>query len=132
MSIKKIAEEDRRAVACFIQARWFSTYMAVRGQLIDMTLLDGFVAYDNGNIVGLVTYRIQGNECEIMSLDSLHENKGMGTQLLSRVIDIAADAECACVKLITTNDNIDAMRFYQMRGFDMTRLYRDTIAAAAS
>jgi GNAT superfamily N-acetyltransferase len=130
MLIKKIEEEERRAVACFIQKRWFSTQMAVRGQLIDMMLLDGFIAYDNGNIVGLITYRIQGNECEIMSLDSIHENEGTGTKLLKLVIKVAAEAECTCVKLITTNDNVNAMRFYQMRGFDMTQIYHGAVEAA--
>ena len=34
---------------------------------------------------------------------------------------------CSRITLITTNDNLPALRFYQKRGFDMVRLYRNAV-----
>ncbi|WP_058485021.1 GNAT family N-acetyltransferase [Defluviitalea phaphyphila] len=127
MYIRKISSENRNQVNDFIISKWFSTDMVVRGELVDMSTLDGFIMYDGENILGLVTYIIKENECEIMSLDSLKENHGIGTTLLNKVIEIAREKKCIKIKVITTNDNINAIRFYQKRGFDMTKLYYNAL-----
>ena len=108
-------------------SHWFSTVMVVRGELVDMTILDGFVMYEGEKIIGLITYKIKASECEIMSLDSLMENQGIGTTLVKKVIEIAMYNKCNRIKLITTNDNINALRFYQKLGFDMTKIYHNAL-----
>lgn len=127
MDLQLISSENRQQINDFINSRWFSTDMVVRGELVDMTLLDGFALYDNEAIIGLVTYRIQDKECEIMSLDSLRENQGIGTALVNKVIGMAVQKGCEKIRLITTNDNINALRFYQKRGFDMVRFYHNAL-----
>jgi len=127
MDFQPISSENRAQVNRFIQAHWFSTDMVIRGEVVDMTRVEGFLLFDHAEIIGLVTYRIQNEECEILSLDSLMENQGHGSALIVRVIHAAAAAGCQCVRLITTNDNINALRFYQKRGFDMTRLFHNSI-----
>lgn len=127
MDLQLISSENRQQINDFINSRWFSTDMVVRGELVDMTLLDGFALYDNEAIIGLVTYRIQDKECEIMSLDSLRENQGIGTALVNKVIVMAVQKGCEKIRLITTNDNINALRFYQKRGFDMVRFYHNAL-----
>lgn len=130
MDLRTISPKNREHVNKFIRDQWFTTEMAVRGKIVDMTKLEGIAAYDNENIIGLITYEIQGNECEIMSLDSLRENHDVGTILLNEVIKIASIMNCSKVKLITTNDNLNAIKFYQKRGFDMVHLYHDAVKAA--
>lgn len=127
MDIKIISAKNREQVNDFISSHWFSTDMVVRGEVVDMKVLDGFVVYDGETITGLTTYRIEDDECEIMSLDSLRENQGTGTALINKVIEKAAKEKCTKIKLITTNDNINAMRFYQKRGFDMAKLYHNAL-----
>lgn len=127
MDIKAISFENRAQVNDFIVSHWYSTDMVVRGEIIDMTVLDGFVVYEGENIIGLLTYKIDGTECEIVSLDSLVENKGIGTTLVNKVIETAKANNCTKIKLITTNDNLNAMRFYQKRGFDMVRIYHNAL-----
>lgn len=127
MNIKIISSENRRQINDFISSHWFSTDMVVKGELVDMTVLDGFAVYDDGTVIGLVTYRIKSNECEIMSLDSLREKQGIGTALVDKVIEIAREKKCTKIKLVTTNDNINAIRFYQKRGFDIVNLYRNAL-----
>ncbi len=127
VEFKPISSGNRDEVNGFIRAQWFSTDMVVRGAIVDMTKLGGFVAYADEKIAGLITYLIKGGECEIMSLDSLRERQGIGTALVNMVIKAASGRKCGKIKLITTNDNINAIGFYQKRGFDMTRIYHDSM-----
>lgn len=119
MLYTKISDDNREAVNEIILNTWFSTEMIVRGEIIDMTVLDGIVAYDEETIVGLVTYYIEGDVLEVVSIDSFNENQGVGTELTTRVIDYARQAGCHKVKLITSNDNFKALGFYQKRGFEL-------------
>ncbi|MDT8717962.1 GNAT family N-acetyltransferase [Clostridium sp. 19966] len=130
MDIKSITAENRNQINEFLIYHWFSTDMAVRGELVDMRTLAGFIAYERENIVGLVMYQIVDKECEIMSLDSLKEGKGIGTSLVDKVIEKSTELGCRRIKLITTNDNIKAIKFYQRRGFDMVNLYINAVVAS--
>lgn len=127
IEIKKINSKNRQQINNFISSCWFSTDMVVRGEIVDMTKMDGFASYENDRIIGLVTYRICDNECEIMSLDSLNERQGIGTALINKMKEEAIKEKCIKLKLITTNDNINAIRFYQKRGFDMVRIYHNAL-----
>ena len=130
MNIIKITDKNRNEINEFIKKQWFSTTMAIRGELFDMAVLPGFVCYEDNEIIGLVTYRFDGSDCEVMSLDSLKENQGIGTKLMDKVSEEAKKAGCKKLKLITTNDNLNAMKFYQKRGFDMTFIYVNAVEAA--
>jgi len=80
--------------------------------------------------VGLITYRIEGPECEVLSLDSLSEGIGIGTALLESALRAAGAAGCRRFWLITTNDNLRAVRFYQRRGFSLAALHRDALVVS--
>lgn len=127
MDIQRIIPDNRAAVNAFIKENWFTTAMVLRGRVIDMTKTDGYFASQGGKIIGLVTYIFYQDVCEITSLDSLAENRGLGTRLLDMAVDAARENGCRRVVLITTNDNIRAIRFYQKRGFDMAHLYRNAL-----
>lgn len=73
---------------------------------------------------------VQGDTLEILSLDSLRENQGIGSALVDLAVQEARDQKCRRVVLITTNDNIRALRFYQRRGFDMSNFYRNAMDLA--
>lgn len=127
MEYVDITPANRAQANAFIAEHWHSTNMAIRGELVDMTRLPGIIAREANDILGLITYRLSGADCEITSLDSLHEGRGVGTELLRRVTAIATARGCRRLTFITTNDNIHALRFYQCRGFDMVRLYRNAL-----
>jgi ribosomal protein S18 acetylase RimI-like enzyme len=74
--------------------------------------------------VGLLTYYIEGDECEIVTLDSLAEGIGVGSALVDAAKKAATTARCARLWLITTNDNLHAIRFYQKRDFDLVAVHR--------
>jgi GNAT superfamily N-acetyltransferase len=110
-----------------ITEQWGSLVMVTRGVLHYMAAMPGFIAECNGERVGLITYRIAGDECEVMSLDSLKEGIGVGSALLTAVQDAARGLGCKRLFLVTTNDNLHALRFYQRRGFHLAALYPNAI-----
>ena len=104
--------QNRRQISDFIRDHWFSTNMVVRGKIFDLSKAEGFAAMEDDRIIGLVTYEVRGEICEILSLDSLAERRGIGTALVGKVTETAKGRGCAKIVLITTNDNLNAMRFW--------------------
>ncbi len=70
---------------------------------------------------------MEKDQCEIVTLNSLEEEKGIGSQLIEAIKSKAKAMGCRRVWLITTNDNIQAIQFYQKRGFRMVALYPNEI-----
>ncbi len=89
--------------------------------------LEGFVAVQAGKPVGLATFRIQGAECEVVTLNSLAEGLGIGSSLLNAVKDAAISASCKRLWLITTNDNLAALRFYQKWGLRLIAVHPNAL-----
>ncbi len=119
---------DASQVRDFWRERWGDDFIVAHGEIFHPEGLEGFVAQDGSQWVGLVTYKILGAECEIVSLDSLREGKGIGSSLIEQVVQEARRAGCARLFLITTNDNLEALGFYQKRGFQLVRVNRDAIS----
>ena len=101
--------------------------IGTRGRLHDASRLPAWIATLGAQRVGLLTYRIAAQECEIVSLNSLCEGRGVASALLRRVTRSAREAGCRRLCLITSNDNLAALRFYQRRGFRLTAVYPGAI-----
>lgn len=127
---ERIDSGNREIVNAFIREHWYTTTMVVRGKLVDMTRTEGFFLREEKTIVGLLTYIVYDGVLEITSLDSLRENQGIGSALVNMAVREAQERGLQKIVLITTNDNINAIRFYQKRGFDMVRLFRNAVDAA--
>ena len=127
MECKRINSRNRNLINAFIKQHWYTTTMIIRGKEIDMTKVEGFYFSEEKNIIGLITYIVYNDILEITSLDSLQENQGIGSKLVEAVIYEAKERKCQKIILITTNDNINAIKFYQKRGFDMTHLFRNAL-----
>ena len=130
MILQRIDQDNRETVDAFILRNWYTMEMVVHGECLDLSTADGWFVSEKGEIIGLITCRIYGGEMEILSLDSLSERRGIGTALLDEAVLAARKAGCLRVMLVTTNDNLYALRFYQKRGFDMVRLIRNAVDAA--
>lgn len=102
--------------------RWGAEEMVIHNEIVYPANFPGFAIFDGQDLQGLVTYRISGRSCEVTSLDSFIENTGIGTALLAAVEDAARKAGCSRVFLVTTNDNLNALRFYQKRGYRLSAL----------
>lgn len=128
--IRPLEVSDRNWVADFLDKHWGSTKIVTRGKPYYAHLLPGFAATRDGDIVGMATYRIEGDSCELMTLDSLESGEGIGTALLEAVKSAAREAGCKRLWLITTNDNFNALRFYQKRGFALVAVYPNALEEA--
>jgi GNAT superfamily N-acetyltransferase len=120
--IRPAGPEDRTALEPFL-TRWHSLRVARRGALehpLDHPAL--LVEDGSGQLVAALTYVIRGADCEILTLHADRQWDGIGTALVSEVRRIARAAGCRRLWLITTNDNVDALRFYQRRGFRLAAL----------
>ena len=128
--IRSLLPEDRAWIEQFLTDRWHDTFMITKGEVHYPAQEQGFIAEMDHSIVGLVTFRVQDHECEILSLDSLRQGAGIGTALLEAVVNKARDSIWLRVWLITTNDNLNALGFYQKRGFHLAAVYPDAVRLA--
>jgi len=125
--IRPIDEDDRAWVAGLLKEWWEGPKVVTRGKIYRADELPGFLAVMERERAGLVTYKITGNECEIVSMNSLAEGKGVGSALIDAVKNVAVKAGCKRLRLITTNDNTAAMIFYQKRGFRLVAVHRNAV-----
>jgi ribosomal protein S18 acetylase RimI-like enzyme len=127
MKIRNIVETDRAWVRNLLKERWTSEIVVTRGRVHHADQLSGFIAWDNNVRAGLLTYRIGNDACEIITLDSLREKRGIGRALVKSACEAAAAHRCKRVWLITTNDNVPAMRFYEKLGFSLFAVHRNAM-----
>jgi GNAT superfamily N-acetyltransferase len=127
LTIRSIQDDDRDWIIKNAREHWGAPYVISRGVRYDLDALPGYIALRDGERLGLVTYEIGGKNCQIVSLDSLVQGHGVGSRLIAAVKQAATMANCNRIWLITTNDNLDALRFYQKRGFVLFALYRNAI-----
>lgn len=112
-----------------IKREWGSDIILSKGKVHRIIELPWLIAVSEGEILGFLIYSIEKAECEIVLLESLVKNIGVGSKLLKELTSIAKK-ECQRIFLITTNDNIDAMKFYQKNGFEMVAIYKDAVKRA--
>ena len=107
------------------------TIVVSRGTLHDLTELAGFVCLREGREEergGFAMYRVDGESWELVAIEATQRQSGAGTALLAALESAARGAGCRRLWLITTNDNLDALRFYQRRGFEFVAVHRDALA----
>ncbi|MBM3287342.1 MAG: GNAT family N-acetyltransferase, partial [Candidatus Eisenbacteria bacterium] len=125
--VRRIAERDREAVKRILFRRWGPPGVVSRGRLHAAHEHAGFLAEEGARIVGLVTYETRRGRCEVVSLDALRRGGGIGTRLLAAVERRARSLDCREVWLITTNDNLRALRFYQRRGYEIRAVHSGSL-----
>ena len=140
-NIRPLEPSDRQWVARILSERWGSAIIVSRGHIHHADALQGFAAlwggqasggggFRPGDPVGLVTYAVQDEQCEVVSLDSLVDGIGIGTRLLESVVQVGRITGCKRIWLITSNDNTAALRFYQRRGWRLAALHRGALDLA--
>ena len=115
--IQELGQANREWANHIIKEEWSSTTIITREKIHYANMLPGFIALHNDKPSGLLIYKIQGNECEIIALKSLVQGIGIGSALINTAKKYAISQQCQRLWLITSNDNIPALYFYQKRGF---------------
>ena len=110
-TIVAIGPDDPRAAE--LLDREFGRMQARLGELHDVSALPGFGAFDGDVLIGVAT--LKGDELAALVVEPERRREGIGGAL----VDAATDATW----LVTTNDNLDAIRLYQRHGYRMAELH---------
>jgi GNAT superfamily N-acetyltransferase len=120
---------DQAAAQAFL-ARHNSVRAARLGELVHPLDHPALLAEaDDGHLLGVLTYVPEPGweQCEVLTLHTAEQWHGTGTALIEAVEQLAAQHGCARLWVITTNDNVDALRFYQRRGFCLAAVHRGAV-----
>lgn len=123
VKIEQITENDQCEVEKIVADLWGDATLVVHGDVYHVANLQGLKAVRGDEIIGVLHYQFRGAECEILTLASLREGQGVGSALLAEVESLARSQNCRNLSLITTNDNLHALGFYQRRGYHLAALY---------
>jgi DNA-3-methyladenine glycosylase I len=127
LQIRPLTVEDSAWVRQFMIENWGDAIVVGHGRVYHPETLPGFVALLKGSRVGLLTYSLDGESCEIVTIDSTKPGIGVGTLLIEAAARVAREAGCKRLWLITTNDNLHALHFYQKRGFRLVAVRRNAV-----
>lgn len=127
ITYRRINSSDKDEVNHLMKERWGSEVIVVHNSIYIPSNLSGFIAMEEGITVGLITYDIDDEYCEIVTLDSMKENCGIGSKLINMVKQEAIKNNCTILRLITTNDNLHAISFYEKRGFNLSHVYAGAV-----
>jgi GNAT superfamily N-acetyltransferase len=129
MRVRPRQAAAEQAARAFL-ARHHSARAARLGEFLDPLDHPAFLAEaGTGHLAGLLTY-VPGPDwcqCEILTIHAAEQWHGAGTALITAIEQLAAQHGCTRLWLITTNDNVDAPRFYHRRGFHLAALHRDAV-----
>ncbi len=120
--IRPVEEQDKDWILQLTREEWAADFIVVHGETFYPAELAGFVAESGGSQTGLVTYRVTGESCEILTLNSRESGRGLGGALIGAVKAAALRAGCRRLWLVTTNANLNALGFYQRKGFTLCAL----------
>jgi GNAT superfamily N-acetyltransferase len=129
MHVRAVESADRDRVDTFLGDH-NAALVARLDQLVDARRLPAFLAEDDGEIAGVATYIVGDTDCEVLTLHVTRSWQSAGTTLLREVEQFAAEHGCTRLWVITTNDNVDALRFYQRRGFRLARVHPGAVDAS--
>ena len=128
LRVRALRDDERGWAARVLDESWGEVVVGA-GREHRPAQLPALVAEADGERAGLATYLIEDGACELVTLDALTVGGGIGGALVEAVADAARSAGCARVRLITTNDNLPALRLYQRHGFVLAAVRLDELAA---
>ena len=86
--------------------------------------LNGFLAEESDAFHGILLYHNEHSECELVYLHALTSERGIGKLLLQKLIQAIKNQGVQRLWVITTNDNLRALSFYQKQGFGIAKVYQ--------
>ncbi|HEY9712593.1 MAG TPA: GNAT family N-acetyltransferase [Chroococcales cyanobacterium] len=127
VTIVPIGDEHRDYLKQRVQEIWNGRFVVTRGVQHEPANLPGFIALRDGKPVGVATYYLQDDECELVTLDALVQWQGIGSALIEAVEEAARKSACSRLWMVTTNDNIDGLRFYQRKGYVISKVHVNAV-----
>ncbi|MEU7797109.1 GNAT family N-acetyltransferase [Micromonospora tulbaghiae] len=115
--VRQARDGDRTALTALHEREWGGPIVVVHDTRYDLRDLPALVAVDgDGAFAGALVYRVDADGLEVVSLAASTPGTGAGSALLAAAEEVAVAAGADRIWLVTTNDNLGALRFYQRRG----------------
>jgi GNAT superfamily N-acetyltransferase len=130
VTVRPLRDDERAWAAATVRESWGSDIVIGGGRELRPAELPALVAEADGVRAGLATYEITDRDCELVSLDALTIGAGIGSALVEAVADVASAAGCTRLQVITTNDNLPALRLYQRHGFVLAAVHPGAVDLA--
>jgi GNAT superfamily N-acetyltransferase len=128
MKIRRVTPDDRGWIAEVLTAHFASTRIVSRGHVYeDASILDGFAVEADRRPAGFALWHEVDGDAELVVIVTLNRGSGAGAMLMDAMLDHARAEGWHRLWLITTNDNVDAIRFYQRAGWDWVAFHRDAV-----
>lgn len=123
LAVRALRDDERDWVRRVIAERWGAETAVAHGVVYRPETLPGFVVEDGGRPLGLLTYHVEDDACEVVTIDAFEEGRVVGTALIDAVRALGHTR----LWLITTNDNVRAHRFYEHLGFRLVRVHEGAV-----
>lgn len=131
VAVRPVRAGDRAAVDALHEREWGGPYVVAHGTRHDLRTLPTLVATDGaGAVVGALVHRDDADGLEVVSVVAAVSGGGVGTALLAAAEQVARAGGRDRLWLVTTNDNLRALRFYQRRGLRLARVDQGAVDRA--
>jgi N-acetylglutamate synthase-like GNAT family acetyltransferase len=127
IKIRLKSRSDNARIVQYIKNNWGGDFLLSKGKKHYCDNLQGLIAEGDYSISGLCLFAIDIDELEIVLIEAFKENQGVGSALIKEIENIAAENQIKRIWLVTTNDNLNAMRFFLKKGFSFKRIERNLI-----
>jgi ribosomal protein S18 acetylase RimI-like enzyme len=127
LTVRDATDADREWVVRAMEGQWGSTRIVSRGRLVDVLDLPTLVCREGDERLGLAVWQVHDGDCEVVAFHSPVPRRGAGSALLHAVAERGREAGCPRMWLITTNDNLAALRFYQRWGMRLVAVHRNAM-----
>jgi GNAT superfamily N-acetyltransferase len=118
MEVRRVYGAERALAITRLIQEWGAPVLA-HGAAYDFEDCEIWMA---GSMQGLAAVSDRDRPiAELVAINAFEPWQGIGTALIDGIVQ-GLDADFHTLRLTTTNDNIDALRFYQRRGFRLVAL----------
>jgi GNAT superfamily N-acetyltransferase len=130
VNIQPMKEIDWKKKEDFFATCWETNEMHVNNQTYVLPELEGFCVQEDGVLAAAITYTYEGSIGLIVSLDSIIEKQGHASHLLMHTEEYLKKAGVEDLRVVITNENEYALRFYRRRGFQLASVHVDAARRA--
>jgi ribosomal protein S18 acetylase RimI-like enzyme len=130
VAVRPLREDERAWLAEHLELSWGGTTIVSRGRVHDAAQLPALVAQAGEELLGLATFEMRHGACELVAIEAFRRRRGVGSALLAAVIAHARAGGCERLWLVTTNDNLEALRFYQRRDMRLVAVHPGAVEQA--
>jgi ribosomal protein S18 acetylase RimI-like enzyme len=123
VNVREVHDDERDWLRATLSELWFGDTVVGRGRTWTHGEQPALVAIDeSGERVGVATYAVEGDTAELVTLNALRPGRGAGRRLVEGVAATVRAAGAMRLRVMTTNDNVAALRFYQRAGFRLAEV----------